>query len=256
MQRRVVLAGAAVVVGLLGVVGANVVDNTNDKALEKVQETIVKDAVKTETSKNEPVKETPVAKTRIKPIFGIHEEIPKDVQELMKGKSMPENAEGISFDDLAYLRLAYKDYNCKTQVGPMIVNKKVADEVVEIFKEIYESGFPIEKISLVDDYNASDERSMLDNNTSTFNYRTIAGTNVLSNHGKGVAVDINPFVNPHVVKGVTNPKQAQKYADRTLEEKGMIKEGDAVYKAFTSRGWEWGGHWKNPDYQHFEKKID
>ena len=36
--------------------------------------------------------------------------------------------------------------------------------------------------------------------------------------------------------------------------RGMIKKGDACYKAFTSRGWKWGGNWKNSkDYQHFEK---
>ncbi len=153
------------------------------------------------------------------------------------------------------LTITYIDYEGETQVGNLVVNKKVAHEVLDIFKEIYEAKFPIERMDLVDLYDAEDNKSMLANNTSSFNYRAIAGTDVLSNHGKGVAIDINPFYNPHVINGKTSPTEAQKYADRTLNDKGMIKAGDVVHKAFTSRGWTWGGDWKNPDYQHFEKEI-
>ncbi|MBE8524836.1 M15 family metallopeptidase, partial [Amycolatopsis sp. H6(2020)] len=35
---------------------------------------------------------------------------------------------------------------------------------------------------------------------------------------------------------------------------GMIHAGDVTERAFTSRGWTWGGSWDTPiDYQHFEK---
>jgi hypothetical protein len=139
----------------------------------------------------------------------------------------------------------------------MIVHKDLADEVLDIFKDIYYAKFPIEKMKLIDDYNADDHTSMVNNNSSAFCYRTIYGTNKVSNHGMGLAIDINPFYNPHVLlnKGTVNPKEASKYANRDLNDKGMIKKDDAVYKAFISRGWTWGGNWKNPDYQHFEKKI-
>lgn len=253
MQRRLVLAGSALVIGGLAIFGASKVNDHYKKALDKTQEVIVKDAVK--DAQSETLVKDEIEDKKPEPVFKVHEQIPADIKELMKGKSMPDNASGISFDDLAYLELSYHDYKGNTQVGEMVVNKKVAHEVADIFKDIYDSGFPIEKMQLVDMYDASDDKSMLDNNSSSFNFRTIAGTNVLSNHGKGLAIDINPFSNPHVVKGVANPKEAQKFANRTLGEKDMIKEGDAVYKAFTSRGWEWGGHWKNPDYQHFEKEI-
>lgn len=189
------------------------------------------------------------------PVFA-KSSIPESVRLRMQGKSMPSDAT-ISFDDLSYLRITYLDYNGKTREGEMIVHNKLADEVLEIFKEIYEAKFPIERIQLVDDYNASDHASMVNNNTSAFCYRTIAGTNKVSNHGKGVAIDINPFYNPHVLKssGKVNPPEASKYANRTLNAKGMIKYNDVVYKAFVSRGWKWGGSWNNPDYQHFEKTI-
>ena len=66
----------------------------------------------------------------------------------------------------------------------MIVNSKIADEVLEIFKELYDIEYQIEKIKLIDEYNADDELSMSDNNTSCFCYRVVAGTSTLSNHAK------------------------------------------------------------------------
>lgn len=189
------------------------------------------------------------------PVF-TKSEISEEVKSRMIGKSMPADAT-IGFDELSYLTITYLDYNGKTKQGEMIVHKKLADEVLDIFREIYEAKFPIERMRLVDDYGASDHTSMVNNNTSAFCYRTISGTNKVSNHGKGVAIDINPFYNPHVLKnsGKVNPPEASKYADRSLSDKGMIKYNDVVYKAFTSRGWKWGGNWNNPDYQHFEKSI-
>lgn len=189
------------------------------------------------------------------PVF-TKSEITDSLKARMTGKSMKEN-DSISFDDLSYLTITYLDYNGKTQQGEMVVHKKLADEVLDIFKEIYYAKFPIERMNLIDDYNAVDHTSMVNNNSSAFCYRTIAGTNKVSKHGLGVAIDINPFYNPHVLKssGKVNPPEASKYANRSLNAKGMIKKNDAVYKAFTSRGWTWGGNWNNPDYQHFEKSI-
>lgn len=189
------------------------------------------------------------------PVF-TKSDITDDIKDRMTGKSMPVDA-NMSFDELSYLTITYLDYDGKTRQGEMVVNKKLADEVLDIFKDIYLAKFPIQRMNLVDDYGASDHASMVNNNTSAFCYRTIAGTNKISNHGKGMAIDINPFYNPHVLKnsGKVNPPEASKYSNRSLSEKGMIKYNDVVYKAFTSRGWKWGGHWNNPDYQHFEKSI-
>ena len=183
-------------------------------------------------------------------------EITDDIKARMEGKSMKEN-DSITYDDLSYLTITYLDYNGNTVQGEMVVHKKLADEVLDIFKEIYYAKFPIERMYLVDNYGADDHTSMVNNNSSAFCYRTISGTDKVSNHGMGIAIDINPFYNPHVLKssGTVNPPEASKYADRTLNAKGMIKKDDVVYKAFTSRGWTWGGNWNNPDYQHFEKKI-
>lgn len=187
------------------------------------------------------------------PIFS-YSEISTDIKNKMLGSSMPKN-EPISFDDLSYLKLTYYGFDEKTHIGEMIVNKDIAEEVVEIFKELYVEKYPIERIRLIDEYNASDELSMKDNNSSSFCYRTVSGTDVISNHGKGVAIDINPLYNPHVNTSTNkvSPDTAYDYVNRNTVVKGMIVKGDACYNAFIKRGWSWGGNWRNPDYQHFEK---
>lgn len=188
------------------------------------------------------------------PIFS-YSSIPEDVKEKMLGLSMPKDVP-INFNELSYLTLSYYSFDGNTYIGEMIVNKEVASEVVDIFKEIYEKKYTIDKIKLIDEYNAVDELSMNNNNSSSFCYRTIKNTDIVSNHGKGLAIDINPIQNPHVVGDDINPKNGSNFKDRTNIKQGMITEGDDLYNAFIKRGWSWGGHWKNPDYQHFEKKLD
>lgn len=181
-------------------------------------------------------------------------DIPDDIKNNMIGKSMPINS-NISFEELSYLKLTYFGFDNNTHIGEMIVNKKLAKEVVDIFKELYQNRYPIEKIKLIDEYNANDNLSMKDNNSSSFNYRTIAGTNKISNHGKGMAIDINPLQNPHIKGIIISPPEGELYKDRKNIRKGMIIKNDVVYNAFIKRGWKWGGEWNNPDYQHFEKVI-
>ncbi len=214
--------------------------------LNKEQESLY---IETETniSNKESIQQT-------KPLFS-YSNISGDIKNKMLGLSMPES-EPLSFDSLSYLTLSYYGFDRSTHVGNMVVDKRVASEVVDIFKEVYEKKYPIDKIRLIDEYNAVDNLSMVDNNSSSFCYRTIANTSVISNHGKGLAIDINPLQNPHVVGTSVNPEEGYVFADRSNIQMGMIVEGDDLYNAFIKRGWSWGGHWKNADYQHFEKKID
>jgi hypothetical protein len=65
-----------------------------------------------------------------------------------------------------------------------------------------------------------------------YNYRNIAGTNRLSNHAYGRALDVNWNDNARGTPGKIDPTLA-----RTLAQKhGMV----------------WGGDWSNPDPMHFE----
>ena len=40
----------------------------------------------------------------------------------------------------------------KTYIGELVVNQKIADDVLEIMKELYENHYPIEKMRLIDEY--------------------------------------------------------------------------------------------------------
>ncbi len=184
-------------------------------------------------------------------------EIPDNILDKMIGNSIPkENAKDIKIDSLSYLKITYWGFDEKSHIGEMVVNRKVAQEVLDIFEEIYESKYPIEKIRLIDEYGANDEKSMQDNNTSAFCYRVVKNSKKLSNHSLGTAIDVNPLYNPYVDEKQIQPANAGIYVNRNANVKGIIKKGDALYNAFIKRGWKWGGNWKTKkDYQHFEKEI-
>ena len=122
----------------------------------------------------------------------------------------------------------------------------------EIFKFIKDSRFPISKVVPISAYDWSDEKSTKDNNTSAFNYRFISGTRVISKHAYGLAIDINPLLNPYIKKGTSIPTGC--IYDTTKA--GTISSGSELVQEFKNRGWKWGGDWKNlKDYQHFEKRL-
>lgn len=189
-----------------------------------------------------------------------YEELSQEIRERILGKSYGENCE-VPYEELRYISVLYWGFDDRTHTGEMIVNRAIAEDVVEIFKELYEAKYPIEQMVLVDEYDADDNASMAANNSSAFNYRVIEGTSRISLHGYGLAVDINPLYNPYVhnVNGerLVTPVEGAAYEDRTLSCPYYIKEGDICYQAFIKRGFTWGGEWKNnKDYQHFQKVIE
>lgn len=198
--------------------------------------------------------------------------------------------EQISPADLRYLRIPYIDFNGETRTGEMICNQSIAIPLLEIFHTLYEQRYPIERIQLVDDFQADDDLCCLKNNTSCFNYRTISGTDILSRHAFGMAVDVNPFFNPYVtyIKETTDhanieaagtntvvmntdahtvptdvnmhirisPPGSEAYADRERDFPHKLGPGDLCYELFISHGFSWGGDWTHcKDYQHFELQI-
>ncbi|MDE6053304.1 MAG: M15 family metallopeptidase [Lachnospiraceae bacterium] len=178
----------------------------------------------------------------------------------MTGKSYPDTEEPlqISYEDLAYVHVLHYDFQAQIQEGELICNQLIAQDLVDIFYELYESQYPIEKIRLIDEYDADDEASMADNNTSCFNYRTVPGQTKLSNHSYGCAIDINPLYNPYVRtrNGIEliSPDNAVPYADRSADFPYKIDKNDLCYRIFTEHGFRWGGAWNSSkDYQHFEK---
>ncbi|MCH1983597.1 M15 family metallopeptidase [Ruminococcus sp. OA3] len=185
------------------------------------------------------------------------EEISDVIFERMYGKSFKGDCT-VPREELRYVRVLHNGFDGEAHIGELVVNQAIADDVTSIFRELYQSGYPIEKIRLIDDYDADDEQSMADNNSSAFNFRFISHSTTLSNHARGMAVDINPKYNPYVkiVNGKENcePANAREYADRTAEFLYKIDTGDLCYQVFTKYGFSWGGSWTSAkDYQHFEK---
>ena len=191
-----------------------------------------------------------------------YEPITPAIEERIVGISYPtdDNVE-ISLDELAYLNVKYNDFEGGIQTGELICNQYIALDLLEIFEELYRSGYQFESIELIDEYGGDDTLSMEHNNTSCFNYRIVDGTDHLSKHAYGLAIDINPFYNPYVVynkngTGETyiSPKGSEAYADRSIDFPYKIDENDLCYKLFIEHGFTWGGNWNSgKDYQHFQK---
>src|SRR5680860_6833 len=160
----------------------------------------------------------------------------------------------VPLEDLRLLRLHYHDLAGETQVGEMVVAADVADDVVSVFEKLYDVGFPIERMELVDAYGGDDLVSMQANNTSAFNCRKIEGSVRWSEHAYGSAIDVNPLLNPWVRGSTVSPVEGAAYTDRSLQVPGMIHPDDVVVRAFESIGWTWGGAWiTSKDYQHFSQ---
>lgn len=165
----------------------------------------------------------------------------------------------VPLSDLRYVTVTYLGYDDQPHQGSFIIHAIVADEIVEIFQEIYEAGFPIEKMQLVDVYQGIDELSAQDNNSYSFCCRpNTTFPHIFSKHSYGLAIDINPLYNPYQRGDLIVPATGAPYLDRTLNVKGMIQPDSPIVLAFKKRGWDWAGEWMETrgrvDYQHFEKE--
>ncbi len=179
--------------------------------------------------------------------------ITPEIEARIRGISYPENCP-VPLSSLRYLTVLHIGFDGQTHVGELIVHEQIARPVLEIFHKLYLANYPIEKIRLIDDYNANDEASMTDNNTSAFCCRPIAGTATLSLHSYGLAVDINPLYNPYVNGDLIAP--ATSAYDRetgTVLSPHFMTEENYCVKLFQAYGFTWGGEWNGlKDYQHFE----
>ena len=188
----------------------------------------------------------------------IAREIPDSIWARMQGRSYPQECR-IARSELRYLELSFVDFDGREHVGQMVCNKQIANDLLYVFRQLYEARYPIASMRLIDDYEADDSRSMTSNNTSCFCYRRVAGSKSLSKHSRGMAVDINPLYNPcvYVKSGRVLPPEGNKYAhdrDKRKDIPSKIDANDLCYRLFVSRGFRWGGTWRTiKDYQHFEK---
>lgn len=180
----------------------------------------------------------------------------------INGKSYRKN-DNIGLENLQYIKVIHYNFEQQVQVGEIITNASISDDVINIFKELFEAKYEIQSIYLIDNYwtgdgTSTDTASIEVNNTSCFNYREVTGGGGLSNHAYGSAIDINPQQNPYVwyKNGELHwtHDNATPYIDRNTGNPHVIVEGDVCYSIFAKYGFNWGGNWSSPiDYQHFER---
>ena len=154
-------------------------------------------------------------------------------------------------EGLCLIVVRYCGCDGRRHEGQLVVHRSLAVELREIFSLLEKMGFPLAGVVPIVRYGWSDEASMAADNTSAFNYRPIAGTDRLSVHAWGRAVDINPRRNPVFYPDGRIVPAGAVYRPG---EPGVFAEEHPAVQAFLARGWRWGGHFDHiRDHHHFEK---
>ncbi len=163
----------------------------------------------------------------------------------------------LSPQQLTHIQVPYWGFDNKAHTGILVVNHNIADETQAIFKKIYAQKFPIEKIKPLENYGNNEEKAMEDNDTFAYHCKKMASNpNRFSMHAYGLAIDINPLLNPYLSKNKLLPLNGEKYLVREQLIPGMISPKTSIYKIFTENNWTWGGDWRTiKDYHHFEKTL-
>ena len=188
---------------------------------------------------------------------------PEILDEMIKSQIHNRSCDKI-LQELIVLNISYYGFDEKLHTdGILIVNKKIQQDVKKIFDELLEIKFKIYGINpflgakiLQDGAKKADDDY---NYTGSYACRTMAGWKTkISKHAKGLAIDLNPLINPYYNTKIVIPTGASDYLNRKKHQKddGFIDK--KVILIFKKHGFDiWGGNWKNPkDYHHFERSID
>jgi poly-gamma-glutamate synthesis protein (capsule biosynthesis protein) len=168
--------------------------------------------------------------------------------------------------ELALVRVDHVTFDGGVAIGELVVARAIASRAVALFRRLHALGFPIRRMQLVDAFDAADDASMAADNTSAFNFRTVAGTSLLSQHARGLAIDINPVENPWrwgsptataIVPAASGrkpggfvPVEGAPFVDRARVRPGMIVRPGPVVAALDELGFEWGGDWRHASDDH------
>ena len=161
-------------------------------------------------------------------------------------------------DSQQLVPLDYLGFDGLYHRGQLVIHEALVWDVTKVFDLMLELCFPIASLIPIGDPRflvgdqPSDDLSMALNNSSGFHYRYKTGQKKLSTHAKGLALDINPKLNPYIKGEVVLPENAQ----YSPEQEGSLHPQHEVVKEFKNLGWIWGGDWVSlKDFQHFEKSI-
>lgn len=159
----------------------------------------------------------------------------------------------ILVDDIVSLDVTFFDFNGIEKSGIIEVHKSIEQDIRDVFNLIYKLQFPIHSAQPVSRFNFDDDISMQANNTSAYNFRTVAlDPTRVSNHGYGLAIDINPVQNPYIKEEVILPPTSI----YNVHTPGTLNKEHPIVVFMKDRGFIWGGDWDKPylDYQHFHKE--
>ena len=74
----------------------------------------------------------------------------------MLGKSYPEDCP-VARCDLRYVRVLHYDWQGRVLTGELVCHRQIADDVVQVFRQLYRQKYPIGSVRLIDDFDADDE---------------------------------------------------------------------------------------------------
>ncbi len=198
-----------------------------------------------------------------RPRRGSWTELPDEIIEKIEGSSIQEDSP-VNVSELAYLTLPYCDFDGQVSTGHMICAKSIADEVLDIFEELYTNTYPIKSIEIAEGFTDAqsavlttlEAASKGSNNTTCLMYKKDGEE--FDKSAYGMALDINPMLNPDVSGEDTMPRNAIRYKDRENAELtytegwAFIKEDSDIIKIFEKYGWKWCG--SDGRYGRFEKQ--
>lgn len=180
--------------------------------------------------------------------------IPGEVAERMRGVSWrADEPRCPPLAELALLEIGHLDFDGQSQRGQLVVARELVPPTRALFARLWQLGFPLRGMRLIEEHGGSDEASMAADNSSAFNFRTVAGLQLLSQHALGRAIDLNPCENPWLHGARIEPAAGAAFLDRRDVRPGMIVRPGPVTALLDELGWEWGGDWPRPDYHHIMK---
>ena len=163
----------------------------------------------------------------------------------------------VALADLRYLTVSFRGFDGRPHTGELVVAAKVAEDVVTVFRTLYDADFPIEEMRLPTTADLEAAPTGDGNNTAAYVCRAARGQTRWSAHAYGVSVDINPFHNPLAKRDLVLPELASAYVDRRWQRPGMHVAGGPAVRAFEAIGWTWGGTWRGTkDPMHFSLTGD
>ncbi len=170
-------------------------------------------------------------------------------EEAIAGTKAPKNI----INQLVLINVEYYSVDNKLHRGQLLINSCIEKDIIAIFDSIKNWHFTIAQAIPVVAFGWDDDRSMAANNTSSFCYRKVAGSNNLSRHAEGMAIDINPFFNPMIWKSDAHRMKPEN-AKHDKHVSGTLYPEHPIVKEFLKRKFMWGYNFsKYYDIHHFHK---